>query len=219
MPRIFWMWTTSSPLNLKFWHRWTLNFPTRQKFIVLPSHHNTQRPPLSLNEWRPPSLDEWPASSLSRAGILPLSRWHPPSRAGILPLALASSLSHWHAPSRAGMLPLLCWHPPSLDERLPFILFWWTASFHIWQWPCPSLGWWASLPRRTASPLLWQAASPLPRQTVPSLGGWPHPSLHKLSPPSLSEQPPPCLDGHIPQQMLSSHVSGGLAMSKYYCHS
>ena len=185
MPRIFWMWTTSSPLNLKFWHHWTLNFPTRQKFIVLPSHHNAQWPPPSLNEWRPPSLDEQLASSLSRAGILPLSCWHPPSltlasslsHTGILPLSLASS------PSLAGILPLSHWHPPSLDERLPSILFRRMASFHIWQWPCPSLGRWASLSQQTASPLLWQVASPLPWQTVPSLGRWPHPSLNKCSPP------------------------------------
>ena len=51
------------------------------------------------------SLSQRMATSLSRstAGILPLSRWHPP------PLTLASSLSRWH--------------PPSLDERLPSILF------------------------------------------------------------------------------------------------
>ena len=77
-------------LNLKLQHCWTSNFPTRRKFIVLPSHHNEQRPP--------PSLNEWPVSSLST------NCWHPPS------LVLASSLSQWMASflsqQMAGIHPL-----------------------------------------------------------------------------------------------------------------
>ena len=168
MPRIFWMWTTSSyKLQLVQVH-WIWNSNIVKLWISQQGRNSLFFPPTTTNSSLLP---------LSRNGDLPLSMngWHP--RSLVLPCSL----------SRAGILALSCWHPPSLNEWLPSILFWQTASFHLWQWPRPSLGRWASLPQQTASPLLWRAASPLPQQTVPSLGGWPHPSLNKLSPSSLSE--------------------------------
>ena len=170
MPRIFWMWTTSSPLNLKFWHHWTLNFPTRRKFIVLPSHYNTQWPPPSLNEWRPPSLDEQLASSLSRAGILPLALASPP-------LALASSLSR----------RTVALHPLSTNGFLPHLT---TASSFPWpmgspasmnSFPPPSTN--SSFPWRMASPLPQQTVSPFPQRTASSLPRRTVSSLNKCSPP------------------------------------
>jgi len=196
-------------IPLKLWHHVIMlnfEFPNMEIHCSLPLHWqvnewpppslnkwwppslNEWQPP-SLNEWQPPSLDEQQASSLSRcmAGVLPLSTnsWHPPS----LDKQLASSLS-WQM---AGSLPLLTnsWHPPSLNEQ-----------------PCPSLGRWAPLPRRMASPppsanslllpsthslLLLLIDGLLPPLPHPSLDEWSPPSLDKLSPPSLNELPPPSL--------------------------
>ena len=184
MPRIFWMWTTSSyKLHLfkstEFEILTLLNFQFPNKVEI----HCSSLPPQctaasSLSQWMATSLSQWMAS------ILPLLHWHPPS------LILASSLS--------------CWHPPPLV--LASSLFQWMASFHLWQQPCPSLGWWAPLPWRTASPppltssfpppstnssFPWWMASPLPQQTVSpfpqqtasSLPRWTVSSLNKCSPP------------------------------------
>ena len=215
MPRIFWMWTTSSyKLQLVQVH-WIWNSdmvklwisqqgghslffpPTTMNSGLLPLSTNGDLP-LSMNGWHPPSLKERPASSLSRAGILPLSCWHPPSRAGVLPLSR--------------------WLFPSLDEWLPSILFQQTASFHLWQRLRPSLGRWAPLPRRTASPSFDERLPPsLDKQFLPLADGLTPPSTNCLPLPSANNLA--SMDSLIPQQMLSSRVSGGLAMSKYYCHS
>ena len=201
MPRIFWIWTTSShKLQLVQVH-WIWNSdivelwisqqggnslfftPTTMNSGLLPLSTNGDLP-LSMNGWHPPSLNEQPGSSLS-----------PPS-----------------------LDKRPC--PPSLNEWLSSILFQWTASFHLWQWPPPSLVWWAPLPRWTASPLLRQVASPsLDKQFLLLADGLTTPPTNFLPLPSVNSLLPASMDSLIPQQMLSSSVSDGLAMSKYCCHS
>ena len=147
--------------------------------------------PLSTNGWHPPSLAL--ASSLSRAGILPLT--------------LASSLS------RAGILPLStngC-HPSSFDKRLPSIF---DNS--------------VVLPLADGLPCLDEQLPPsfderlppsLDKQFLPLADVLTPPSTNCLPLPSANSLLPASTHSLIPQQMLSSRVSGGLAMSKYYCHS
>ena len=167
------------PLKLRH-HVIMLNFPTR-KFIVLPSHYIDK----SMNGLLPPSTNGGLPPSMN-GPVLPLADGLPSLDEW---LQLVSSLSR----RMAGVLPLLTnsWCPPSLDE-----------------WPRPSLGWWAPLPRWTASHppsvnglllpsthslLLLLIDSLLPPSPHPSLDEWSPPSLDKLSPPSLNELPPPSL--------------------------
>ena len=155
------VWTTSRIWNSNIIELWisqqgrnSLFFsPTTMNSGLLPLSMNSNLP-LSMNSQCPPCLNEWPASSLSHTGILPLlmnslvlSQW----MSGVLPLSMNG-------------FPLWQWPCPSLAQWA--CLPWWTAS---------TLLWWA------ASPLPWQTVSRSPQQTASSLPQWTVSSLNKCS--------------------------------------
>ena len=113
------------------------------------------------------------------------------------------------------------WHPPSLNEQLVSFLFQWMAVL-------PPLTMASSLPWLMGSPASTNCfPPPLMSSLPPPLTNSPFP--WQMASPSLDKQPPPstnCLplasvnslllafmDSLIPQQLLSSHASGRLAMN------